>query len=225
MENYRIFLVEDDATIGRTVAAYLKGCGYEVIRADDFQKVDQQFAACRPHLVIMDIGLPFYNGYHWCAAIRAESKVPVLFLSSASDNLNQITALEMGGDDFVAKPFDLGFLTAKIGALLRRSYDFSEPAAVLTAGAVSLNLAEGCLTTGGQTVELTKNEIRILEMLMRQPGHVVTRTALMEKLWASDEYIDDNTLTVNINRLRAKLAAVGQSDFIKTRKGLGYSTG
>lgn len=182
----------------------------------------EDFAREHPQLVILDITLPFYNGYHWCSEIRKVSKVRILFLSSAADNMNIIMAMQMGGDDFVAKPFDLTVLTAKIQALLRRSYDFAGQTRIMEHCGVILNLADATLLYEGETLELSKNEYRIILTLLERTGSVVSRETLMEKLWATDSFVDENTLTVNVARLRKRLAGIGLSDFIETRKGLGY---
>ena len=219
---YKILLVEDDATIARVVKSHLLGWGFDVYVAEDFRHVSEQAAELEPHLILLDIGLPFYNGFHWCAEIRKFSKVPVIFISSADDNMNIVMAVNMGGDDFIAKPFDLGVLTAKIQALLRRVYDFAEHPDTLERHGVVLNPANASLEYRDEQIELTKNENRILQALMEQSGRIVSREALMQRLWESDSFVDDNTLTVNINRLRKKLADAGLCNFIKTRKGLGY---
>lgn len=219
---HRIFIVEDDAVIADVVERHLSGWGYQVRQCRDFEHVLEAFAAFDPQLVILDISLPFFNGYHWCRSIRQLSKVPILFLSSASDNMNIVMAVQMGGDDFVAKPFDLSVLTAKVQALLRRTYDFGPAAPLLECGGAVLNLSDASLTVGQARVELTKNEFRILRLLMEHRGEIVSREAIMTCLWASDSFVDDNTLAVNINRLRKKLAGAGLADFIRTRKGAGY---
>ena len=219
---HRIFIVEDDAVIADVVERHLSGWGYQVRQCRDFEHVLEAFAAFDPQLVILDISLPFFNGYHWCRSIRQVSKVPILFLSSASDNMNIVMAVQMGGDDFVAKPFDLTVLTAKVQALLRRTYDFGPAAPLLECGGAVLNLSDASLTVGQARVELTRNEFRILRLLLEHRGEIVSREAIMTCLWASDSFVDDNTLAVNINRLRRKLAAAGLGDFIRTRKGAGY---
>lgn len=219
---HRIFIVEDDAVIADVVERHLSGWGYQVRQCRDFEHVLEAFAAFDPQLVILDISLPFFNGYHWCRSIRQVSKVPILFLSSASDNMNIVMAVQMGGDNFVAKPFDLSVLTAKVQALLRRTYDFGPAAPLLECGGAVLNLSDASLTVGQARVELTRNEFRILRLLLEHRGEIVSREAIMTCLWASDSFVDDNTLAVNINRLRKKLAAAGLGDFIRTRKGAGY---
>ncbi len=219
---YRIFIVEDDAGITDAIRTQAAQWGFEVSAAQNFRDVMAEFAACDPHLVLLDITLPFYNGYHWCTAIRAVSKVPILFLSSASDNMNIIMAMNMGADDFIAKPFDGSVLIAKIQALLRRTYDFGGSAPVLEHRGALLNTGDATLHYQGQTIALSKNEYRILLALMESKGKIVSRERLMERLWETDSFIDENTLTVNVNRLRKKLDAAGLSGFITTKFGVGY---
>ena len=184
-----------------------------------------EFVRAAPHLVLMDIKLPFYNGYHWCSELRKISKVPVIFLSSAADNMNIVMAVNMGGDDFIAKPFDLDVLTVKIQAMLRRSYDFVSQSVVLEHRGAMLNLTEAVLVYGSEKLELTKNELRILQVLMENKEKVVARDTLMTKLWESDSYVDENTLSVNVGRLRKKLERIGLTDYIITKKGIGYRLG
>lgn len=219
---YRILLVEDDPIIAQTVQKHLMSWGWQVKAAADFAHVMDDFAAFDPQLVLLDISLPFYNGFHWCGEIRKVSKVPVIFLSSASDNMNIVMAMHMGGDDFIPKPFDLTVLTAKIQALLRRTYEFSREQMSLPLGSGALRLSEGVFAAGDQRVELTRNEFRILEMLLENRGRTVTRDELMERLWSTDSFVDENTLSVNVNRLRKRLESVGFPDVIRTRKGEGY---
>lgn len=222
---YRIFIVEDDEIIARSMKKHLEGWDYEVACVEDFSNVMAEFTRFSPQLVLMDIKLPFYNGYHWCTEIRKVSKVPVIFVSSAADNMNIVMAVNMGGDDFIAKPFDLDVLTVKIQAMLRRSYDFTGQSSILEHAGAMLNLSEATLVYQDEKVELTKNELRILQVLMENKEKVVSRDTLMTKLWESDSYVDENTLSVNVNRLRKKLEAIGLSDFILTKKGIGYRIG
>lgn len=217
-----IFLVEDDATIAGAIASHLQAWGYDCVTARDFRNVAGEFQTVQPQLVLLDLMLPFYNGFHWCQEIRRTSQVPILFLSSASDNLNILTAIQMGGDDFLAKPFDLNILAAKVQALLRRAYDFAPPSDVLTCGALRLNLSDGSVEQEGRRTTLTRNELRILQVLLENRGKIVSRDRLMERLWESDSFVDENTLTVNVNRLRKTLSAVGAGDLIVTKKKLGY---
>ena len=220
---YRVFVVEDDPVIAGAVCSQMESWGLEARCAGDFGAVMAEFAAFDPQLVLLDISLPRFSGYHGCAEIRRVSQVPVMFISSASDNMNIVMAMNMGADDFIAKPFDLEVLMAKVQALLRRAYDFAGTGKVLECGGAVLDLAGGALVYGGERVELTKNELRILQALMENHGSVVSRDTLMLRLWQTDSFVDENTLTVNVTRLRRKLDAVGLGDFVKTRKGLGYT--
>ena len=217
-----LLIVEDDAVIAKTIQHHMSSWGYEAVCVENFQEVLQTFIAQNPQLVLMDISLPFYNGYHWCDEIRKISKVPIIFISSASDNMNIVMAVNMGGDDFVAKPFDLHVLQAKIQALLRRTYDFAGDSQLMEHRGMIFDTGKGVVTYENARIELTKNEMGILRCLLEQKGRIVTRDKLMEKLWESDSFIDDNTLTVNVARLRKKLAEIGVKDIIKTKKGIGY---
>ena len=219
---YRILIVEDDEIIARSIQEHLQAWNYEVYRIQDFSQVMAEFAAVQPQLVLMDITLPFFNGYHWCSEIRKVSKVPIIFISSASDNMNMVMAMNMGADDFIAKPFDQSLLIAKLQALLRRTYDFSASVPVLEHRGALLHTGEQSLMYGEEKISLSKNEYRILFVLMENKGRVVSREKLMEQLWETDCFVDENTLSVNVNRLRKRLEAAGLSDFIKTKFGVGY---
>lgn len=220
---YRIFIVEDDGVIAGAVRRHLEGWGYQVACAQRFDAVLAEFTDFDPQLVLLDISLPFYNGYHWCQEIRKISQVPILFLTSASDNVNVVMAMQMGGDDLLPKPFDLQVLSAKVQAMLRRAYDFAAaPAALLACGGAVLNVSNGTLSVRDRRVELTKNEGKLLQLLLEKKGQVVSRDAMMTALWESDSFVDENTLSVNVNRLRRKLEAAGLPGFIRTRKGAGY---
>lgn len=222
---YRIMIVEDDPSMADAVKRQIEAWGNQVILVKDFQNVMKEFTECDPHLVLIDIMLPFYNGYYWCTEIRKFSSVPVIFISSASDNMNIVMAINMGGDDFIAKPFDLNVLNAKVQAILRRTYDLAGKVPVLEHGGVILNLNDMSLVSGEEKVELTKNEFRILQTLMENKGKVVSRNTLMTRLWENDCYVEENTLTVNITRLRKRLEQIGLTDFIRTKTGKGYIVG
>lgn len=222
---YRIFLVEDDETIARLIKKHLEKWEYEVSTVQDFGNVLGEFAVCDPQLVLLDIRLPFYNGHYWCTQIRQVSKVPIIFLSSVSDNMNIVMAMNMGADDFIPKPFDLEVLNAKVQALLRRSYDFAGSSSMLEHKGMLLNLSDATILYQEQKVELTKNELKILQTLIENKTQVVTRETLMTRLWESDMYVDENTLSVNVNRLRKKLTSIGLEDSILTKKGIGYQIG
>lgn len=219
---YKLMIVEDDRGIAEAVKKQAESWGLEALAVSDFSGVMNEFARFEPHIVLLDISLPFYNGYHWCGEIRKVSKVPVIFISSASDNMNIIMAMNMGADDFIAKPFDQSVLIAKIMALLRRSYDFAPSKNILTHKGAALDPGAGVLNYDGERIELTKNESRILLCLMESKGQTVSRERLMERLWETDSFVDENTLTVNVNRLRKKLDKAGLSGFITTKFGVGY---
>ncbi len=222
---YRILIVEDDKVIADTVKEQLIKWGYEAFVVTDFSDVLKTFVEVEPHLVLMDIGLPFFNGYHWCTQIRTVSKVPIIFMSSMSDNMNIVMAINMGGDDFIVKLFDINVLIAKVQAMLRRTYSFVESTNIIEHNGCILNMNDQSFTYNNNKVELTKNEYKILQYLLENVGKVVTRDSIMMKLWESDDFIDDNTLTVNVTRLRKKLELAGLSDYIKTKKGVGYIIG
>ena len=219
---YRIFIIEDDEIISNLLKKNLCSWGYDVSCAQDFSNIIQEFARLDPQLVLLDLKLPFYNGFHWCEEIRRISQVPIIFISSSADNMNMVMAMSRGADDFIAKPFDMDVLTAKIQAILRRTYSFGTPGNVLEHKGAVLNPPRCTLTWNGHDISLTKNELRILEILLEHAGKTVSRDALMTRLWESDSFVDDNTLTVNITRLRRKLECEGLKNFIITKKGLGY---
>ncbi|WP_346936717.1 response regulator transcription factor [Clostridium sp.] len=219
---YKILIVEDDLIIAKTVKNHIRSWGFEAECVTDFKDVLAAFVSYSPQLVLLDITLPFFNGYHWCSEIRRVSKVPIIFISSASDSMNIVMAMNMGGDDFIAKPFDLNVLTAKVQALLRRTYDFTGQTNLLEHKGSILNISDATLNYHDRKIELSKNENKILQILLENKGKAVSRDTIMTRLWETDSYIDDNTLTVNITRLRKKLQEVGLSDFITTKKGIGY---
>ena len=218
----KILIVEDDMVIANVLKQHLQKWNYEVKTVSDFKNVMECFLEFDPHMVLMDISLPFFNGYHWCTEIRKRSQIPVIFLSAASDNINIVMAISMGGDDFIAKPFDLTVVTAKIQAWMRRTYTFQNQIHVLERQGVVLNIGSAELSYQNKKIELTKNDFKIMQILMEYAPNVVPREEIMKRLWESDEFIDDNTLTVNITRLRKKLEENGIDDFIRTRKGIGY---
>lgn len=219
---YRIFLAEDDHALAEAISRQLESWGNEVITVRDFRRVSAEFAEARPQLVLLDIMLPFYDGYHWCTEIRKLSSVPIVFISSASDNMNIVMAMNMGGDDFIPKPVDPMVLTAKLQALLRRTYELGEPCQALECHGALLDLSSGTLECGGQRLELTKNEFRILRTLLENRDKTVSRERLMTVLWQSDCYVEENTLTVIVARLRKKLEGVGLAGIIATKPGEGY---
>lgn len=219
---YRIYIIEDDSIIAGKIKEHMTNWGFEARCASDFRNIMGEFAEYDPHMVLLDISLPFFNGYHWCEEIRRVSKVPVIFLSSAADNMNIIMAMSMGGDDFIAKPFDMNVLVAKVQAVLRRTYDFGGQTQVIEHRGALLNMSDASLVYNGEPVELTRNNYKILLTLMENRGSIVSRETLMEKLWETDCFVDENTLTVNIARLRKKLDSAGLTGFITTKNGIGY---
>jgi len=222
---YRIFLVEDDKGIADAIELCACSWDMEVRTVNDFRNVMSEFADYDPHLVLMDISLPYMGGYHWCREIRAVSSVPIIFISSVSDSMNIVMAMNMGADDFIAKPFDRNVLIAKMQAMLRRTYDFGSSAPILEHNGALLNTGDCTLSYGGQRLDFSKNEYRILLTLMQHKGSVVSREKLMEELWETDSFVDENTLTVNVGRLRKKLDSAGIKDFIATKFGVGYIIG
>ena len=216
IQMYKIMIIEDDEAMAHTMKKQIESWGNEVLCADDFQNIIPAFVTFDPHMVLVDLMLPFYNGYYWCTQIRKISNVPVIFLSSASDNMNIVMAMNMGGDDFIPKPVDLNVLTAKLQAALRRAYDMGGKIPVLEHRGAVLNLNDASLSYLGARIELTKNEFRILQLLLENKKKVVSRDTLMTKLWQMDSYVEENTLTVNVTRLRKKLEKAGLKDFILT---------
>ena len=219
---YKIYIVEDDKGIADGITSCLGNWGMEGRVVSDFMKVLEEVQEYEPHLIIMDITLPYMGGYHWCQEIRKKSSVPIIFISSATDNMNIVMAINMGADDFIAKPFDQSVLIAKVTALLRRTYDFSQQSATLDVAGAVLNTNNNTLTYNGTEVDLARNEYKILLTLVQNKNKVVSREKLMEALWETDCYVDENTLTVNVGRLRKTLEGLGIKDLIKTKFGVGY---
>ena len=219
---YKILLVEDDEIISKSIKQYLENWDFEVKQARDFKNITNEFTECNAHIVLLDLILPFYDGFYWCKEIRKISNVPIVFISSASDNMNIVMAVNMGGDDFISKPFNVSVLLAKIQAILRRTYDMPNGISILEHKGIILNLNNFTLSYRDKSIELTKNEFRILETLLVNKGKIVSRDTLMMKLWQDDNYVEENTLTVNVTRLRKKLEDLGIDDFIKTKVGCGY---
>lgn len=219
---YRIYLVEDDQVIAGAIAARLENWGFQVQQAEDFSDILGEFAAFQPHLVLMDITLPFFNGFHWCQEIRRVSRVPILFLSSTAENMNIVMAINLGADDFIPKPFDLSVLLAKVQAALRRAYDYQGQSTLMEHRGMLFNSLDCTVTYEGKQAELTKNENRLMQVLLEHKPNVVSREDLMAALWACDSYVDENALYVNITRLRRKLESIGLEQVIVTKKGLGY---
>lgn len=219
---YRLLIIEDDKGIAEAIKKQAEMWALEVRIVENFRNVMAEFAEFDPHIVLMDIALPFFNGYHWCSEIRKVSRVPIIFISSASDNMNMVMAMNMGADDFIAKPFDQSVLMAKLQAMLRRTYDFAPSVPIIEHKGALLHTGENTLTYKNEKISLSKNEFRILHILMKNKGKVVSREKLMEVLWETDSFIDENTLTVNVGRLRKRLENAGLTDFITTKFGIGY---
>lgn len=225
--SYQIFIVEDDATIAGAIANYLARYGYQPRLVQDFRQVEQEVLASRPHLILLDVNLPYQDGFHLCRAIRRHSAVPILFLSARAGDMEQVLGMESGGDDYITKPFHLDLLHAKIKAMLRRTYGEyaqaeSSSRPVLQAGDLHLDLAAAEMRYQGQSQALTKTELRLLHILLQRADRVVTREQCLEALWDDSSFVDDNTLTVNVTRLRAKLDVWGPKEALETRRGLGY---
>lgn len=219
---YRLLIVEDDMGIASAIKERARMWNLKVKCVENFMDIMAEFKVFDPHLVLLDIALPFFDGYHWCNEIRKISKVPIIFISSASDNMNILMAMNMGADDFIAKPFDQSVMMAKIQAMLRRAYDFAPVVPILEHRGALLDTGDNSLTYEDKKIQLTKNEYRILLSLMENKGKIVSREKLMELLWQTDSFIDENTLSVNVGRLRKKLDSAGLKDFITTKFGVGY---
>ncbi len=219
---YKIMIVEDDTVIANQISKFLFTWDYHVEIANDFRNIMNEFSRINPDIILMDLTLPYKNGYYWCEQIRKISRVPIMFISSASDNMNIVMAMNAGADDYISKPFDLNVLVAKLQAMLRRTYDFVSQVNYLEHEDVRLNTSNSVVSYKGKSIELTKNESKILKILLEHKGEIVERDTLMEYLWQTDCYVDDNTLSVNVNRLRKTLEQIDVHDFIKTKKGIGY---
>lgn len=218
----KIMIVEDDEIIASSIKKHLEKWNYDVFVVNDFENVLEDFRHYEPLLILLDISLPYYNGYYWCQEIRKESEVPIIFISSTSENMNIVMAMNMGADDFINKPFDLTVLTAKLQAILRRTYSFNKTQNVLNYHSLTLDLLKGVISYHEDSIELTKTELKIMQILFEHAGQIVSRDTIMEALWQSEAFVDDNTLSVNINRLRKKLDAFPLPKLIHTKKGIGY---
>lgn len=219
---YKLMIIEDDKGIADAIKEQASLWDLDVLCAENFRDIMKDFAAFSPHIILLDISLPFFNGFYWCSEIRKVSTVPIIFISSASDNMNMVMAMNMGGDDFIAKPFDQSVLMAKLQAMLRRTYNFGAGSPIIEHKGALLNTGDNTLTYRDQKIPLSKNEFRILSVLLKNKGKTVSREKLMEALWETDSFVDENTLSVNVNRLRKRLADSGLTDFIMTKFGMGY---
>lgn len=220
---FKIMIIEDDLKLKSKVADSLTKWGYEVYPINDLENIIDEFKSFDPHLVLLDINLPYYDGFHWCNEIRKFSKTPIIFISSRDSNMDIIMGVNLGADDYIQKPFSIDILIAKVNALLRRTYNFTDTESnKIVHNGATLDLSTATLEYKGGTIELTKNEVKILHELMKSKGKIVSRDKLMKKLWDSEWFVDDNTLTVNVNRIRSKLKGIGLEEFIETKRGLGY---
>lgn len=219
---YKILIIEDDFIISNSIKNYLNKWDYKCEVIDDFKNILEKFILFNPELVILDISLPYFSGYYWCTEFRKISKVPIIFISSNSDNMNIIMAINMGGDDFISKPFDLNVLNAKVQAIIRRTYSFQGQTNIISYKNVMLNINDASVIYENKKLELTKNEFKIIQLLLENAGKIVSRDEIIIKLWENESFIDDNTLTVNVTRLRKKLESIELKNFIKTKKGIGY---
>lgn len=222
---FKLMIVEDDLVIQQALQTELEKWDYQVHCVTQFHDVMADYLAFEPQLVLLDVNLPAFNGYHWCQEIRKVSQTPIIFITSRDETMDLVMAIQLGADDYIQKPFQLSIVTAKVQALLRRTYDFNEPVQFMSVNQIVLKSNESRLTSGELAVDLTRNELRIIEILFQNKGTFVTREAIMMHLWEDESFIDDNTLAVNITRLRKKFAEFGQRDLIKTKKGIGYGVG
>ncbi|MEK4759868.1 response regulator transcription factor [Viridibacillus sp. FSL E2-0187] len=222
-DKFNIMIVEDEQKIAQMIEENLIKWGYDVFSVKDFQKVEEEYLSVKPHLVLLDINLPYYDGFYWCEKIRKYSNVPIIFVSSRNEKMDIMMAINMGGDDFIQKPFSMDILVTKINAIVRRTYTYLSPSLnVLKHNELTLNLKNSTVMFGEKESELTKNEFKILTVLFENKQEIISRDTLMRALWEDESFIDDNTLTVNINRLRRKLTDMGVEDYIQTKKGQGY---
>lgn len=219
-----IFIIEDDQALSNEIKLALSKWGYSVGQVNDFENITNEVLDGNPKLILMDVNLPSYDGFYWCSQIRNFMKVPIIFISSRDNDMDIIMSINMGGDDYITKPFSPQVLVAKIQAILRRTYSYNNDlkSDVIKFKDITLNIVEGKLYFKGENVDLTKNELKIINMLMLNQEKIVSREEIIEELWDTDEFISENTLTVNVNRLRKKLKSIGLEDVIETKKGQGY---
>lgn len=216
-----IFIVEDDVKIRNELTKLLQKYGYECFSSDDFFHMTEAVLKQNPQLVLLDINLPVYDGYYICREIRRQSQIPIIIVTSRDSEADELMSMNLGADDFVTKPYNTQILLARIASVLKRAYP-SEPANTLFHRGLELDLSKSTVRFQGKEVELTKNELRILRLLIRNKGRIIPRDEIMNDLWQSEEFVDDNTLTVNINRLRKKLESIGIEDYLITKRGQGY---
>ncbi|MCH5138739.1 response regulator transcription factor [Clostridiaceae bacterium UIB06] len=220
---YKVMIVEDDLRLYKEIEEGLTKWGFNPVAVKNFEEILNEFVQNKPELVIMDINLPCFDGFYWCQKIREVSKVPIVFLSSRNTNMDIIMAVKMGGDDFITKPFSMDILVTKLHAILRRVYSYGENLGeAIECKGVILNINDSTLAYNENKIELTKNEMKILLLLMKNRGKIISRDRIMRILWDDDTFISDNTLTVNVNRLRKSLEDIGINNFIETKKRQGY---
>lgn len=217
----KIIIVEDDENIRCELSVFLKSYGYEIYAAENFDSIIEDILSANGQLVLLDINLPKYDGYYICREIRKKSELPIIIVTSRNSDLDELMSMNLGADDFITKPYNTQILLARISALLKRTYNNSASQA-LTCDGVTLNISNGTVSKGENSVELTKNEHKILQLLMSKQGNVISRAEIMNMLWQSEKFIDENTLTVNVNRIRKKLSEIGVENFLKTKRGQGY---
>lgn len=208
--------------IAGRIAKQVAKWNYDVFYVREFKTIKEQFISINPHLLILDINLPYFDGFYWCDEIRKVSKIPIIFISNETDKMKMVMGMSLGGDDYITKPFDIDVLISKIQAVLRRTYAYSGQTDILEHNGAVLNLSDATITYDNKTIELTKNDFKVLKALFQSKDKIVSRDTIMKNLWNNDVYIDDNTLSVNIARLRNKLEIIGLVDFIKTKKRIGY---
>lgn len=218
----KIMIIEDDLTLAQELGKALEKWQLQTTITEDFEKVLEHFKATDPQLILMDVNLPYYNGYYWCTEIRKISQVPIIFISSVSDRMDMIMAMQMGADDYVAKPIDIPLMISKIQALLRRSYDFSVQSDILQFHQVQLNTSKSEIYYQDQSTQLTYTELQILIALFQKGNQYTAREAILDFCWQNDQFIDDNTLAVNMTRIRKKLRKIGLNRLIETKKNYGY---
>ncbi|WP_236344448.1 response regulator transcription factor [Paenibacillus plantiphilus] len=220
---YKLLLIEDDRPMAEAMKGLLLQWGFQVVICENFDHIMEQYGAAEPHIVLMDINIPAYDGFYWCKKIREVSSVPIVFVSSRESSMDIVMAINNGGDDYIQKPFDPHVLVAKLQAIIRRTYEYrTTDQHVLACGDILLNLNDAAIHCGNESIELTRNEFKIMRILMERKGRVVSREQLMKQLWDDDCYVNENTLTVNLNRLRKRLEDIGAPDYIRTKKGMGY---
>ncbi|WP_338631163.1 response regulator transcription factor [Clostridium baratii] len=219
---YNITIVEDSDIIREELKKLLSKYGYNINTPTNFENIIEEVHSSKPDLILLDINLPYFDGYHICREIRKTSKVPIIIVTSRNSDMDELMSMNLGADDFVTKPYNTQILLVRIEALLRRTYGREEQSNKLTYKNFELDLSKGILISGDKKLEITKNEIKILSYLIEHKGEIVSREDLMEHLWNSDYYVDDNTLSVNVTRIRKKLQELGIENVIETRRGLGY---